>query len=149
MSRFPSLLLCLTAFLSFLAGSAAHPKSADDKPAIILIPAAFSKAAVYDDVKGCLSGLGYEVEAIELPSVGKRAANVDRDPDIKESQKSIDKFLKKGKNVSHAIACHRLGTSSNQKLRVRSSWLATATEARSFATQSRTSRTPRKARSWA
>jgi dienelactone hydrolase len=101
MAQFLSLLLCLTAFLTFLAGSAAHPKSTNnDKPAIILVPAAFSKAAVYDNVKDRLSNLGYDVVAIDLPSVGQRAAYVDRTPDIKEVQKHIGRMLHQGKNVS-------------------------------------------------
>jgi pimeloyl-ACP methyl ester carboxylesterase len=84
---------------SFYTGSRAENASPARKPSIILIPAAFSKASVYDLVQTQLSTAGYETIAIDLPSVGKRAAHVDRTPDIKVVQAALAERLLKGKNV--------------------------------------------------
>ncbi|KAH7394068.1 Alpha/Beta hydrolase protein [Phaeosphaeria sp. MPI-PUGE-AT-0046c] len=69
------------------------------KPAVILVPAAFSKASVYNQVKLCLSHEGYDVIAVNLPSVGKGAAKVNRIPDIEAVQKSLKQQIQNGKDV--------------------------------------------------
>jgi surfactin synthase thioesterase subunit len=94
-----SVLLLLCIFLSFLTGSQAETTKHAQKPALILIPAAFSKATVYDKVKRQLSKAGYEVTAIDLPSVGSQAAHVDRTPDIQVVQNALAHRLLEGKNV--------------------------------------------------
>jgi pimeloyl-ACP methyl ester carboxylesterase len=101
MSSFTSFVLSISTLLSFFAATSAVPSADNDpqKPALILVPAAFSKATVYDEVKSRLSGVGYDVVAINLPSVGKAAAYVDRTPDIKSLQKVLAQQLHQGKNV--------------------------------------------------
>jgi len=94
-----SFIVLLSTFLSFLAGSGAIPTADKSKPTIILIPAAFSKAAVYNEVKERLSDRGYDVIAIDLPSVGHGAGYVDRTPDIKLVRRNLSMRLHQGKNV--------------------------------------------------
>jgi pimeloyl-ACP methyl ester carboxylesterase len=91
--------MLLYTFLSLLTGPSADNAGHMQKPAVILIPAAFSKAAVYDIVKEQLSDAGYEVTAVDLPSVGEQAAHVDRIPDIQVVQNVLAQRLLEGKNV--------------------------------------------------
>lgn len=99
MTSFFSLVLLFSTFVSFLTGSVAVPTqlTATNKPTLILIPAAFTKASVYDDVKGRLSKLGYDVVSVDLPSLGN--SHVDRTPDIKVVQKALGPRLGQGKDV--------------------------------------------------
>jgi pimeloyl-ACP methyl ester carboxylesterase len=99
MNQYLSFFMLLLTLFSFHTGSRAENTSPARKPSIILIPAAFSKASVYDLVKAQLSTAGYETIAIDLPSVGKRAAHVDRTPDIKVVQAALAERLLMGKNV--------------------------------------------------
>ncbi|KAF2827410.1 alpha/beta-hydrolase [Ophiobolus disseminans] len=99
MKQFFSFGLLVSVLLAFLTACGAVPTLDTKKPTIILIPAAFSKAAVYDEVKGRLSNIGYDVVAINLPSVGHGAGRVDRTPDIKWVQRAIGMRLRQGKNV--------------------------------------------------
>jgi hypothetical protein len=67
-----SLMLLLITFLSLFAGSEAL--ALDNKPAVILVPGAFHKAAVYDSVKACLYRAGYgAVDAIGTYNTGYMA----------------------------------------------------------------------------
>jgi alpha-beta hydrolase superfamily lysophospholipase len=59
------------------------------KPAIILVPAAFSKAIVYNNVKSKLRDAGYHVIAVDLPSNGQAAEHVDRTSDIDVVQEAL------------------------------------------------------------
>jgi surfactin synthase thioesterase subunit len=99
MNPFLSFSVLLCTFLSFLARSSAEYAGHAQKPSVILIPAAFSKATVYDIVKGQLSDAGYEVTAVDLPSVGEQAAHVDRTPDIQVVQNVLAQQLLEGKNI--------------------------------------------------
>jgi pimeloyl-ACP methyl ester carboxylesterase len=87
-------------FMSLFTPTLSEPTHPTQKPSILLIPAAFSPASVYDLVAAQLSAAGYDdVLAIDLPSVGARAAHVDRTPDIKVVQTALAKRLLKGRNV--------------------------------------------------
>jgi dienelactone hydrolase len=85
--------------VSLLGQVVADPVRTTQKPAVILVPAAFSKATVYDQVKGILSDQGYCVIPVNLPSVGKLAAKVDRTRDIKVVQEALRQQIQKGKDV--------------------------------------------------
>lgn len=69
------------------------------KPAIILVPAAFSKATVYDQVKSKLCDAGFDVTALDLPSVGPGAEHVDRTPDVKVVQNALGQQIRQGRKV--------------------------------------------------
>jgi pimeloyl-ACP methyl ester carboxylesterase len=99
MNQYLSFFILFFTLFSLHTTSRAENARPTKKPCIILIPAAFSRASVYDFVKGQLSAAGYETIAIDLPSVGKRAAHVDRTPDIKVVQAALAERLLKGKNV--------------------------------------------------
>lgn len=96
-SFFLTMLFCY--LLSLLSEVAAEAVGHAQKPAVILVPAAFSKVAVYDQVGRILSIHGYDVVAVDLPSVGRDAAKVDRTPDIKVVQKALKEKLNQGKDV--------------------------------------------------
>ncbi|KAH7085410.1 Alpha/Beta hydrolase protein [Paraphoma chrysanthemicola] len=97
MSRQFVFIILLSAFLSFIAVSKAAPEAAKPRTAVILVHGAFGNAAVWDQVKSRLDKIGYDVEAVDLPSVGKDSAKVDRTPDIRVVQKAIGKCLHKGR----------------------------------------------------
>lgn len=94
---FLTVLFCYS--LSLFGQVAAEAVGHAQKPAVILVPAAFSKAAVYDQVGRILSHHGYDVIAVDLPSVGRDAVKVDRRPDIKVVQKALKEKLNQGKDV--------------------------------------------------
>jgi pimeloyl-ACP methyl ester carboxylesterase len=96
-----ALILLISTTASFVTESKAQIKVANkpSKPALILIPAAFSKASVCDIVKRRLQNVGFDVVAIDLPSAGPRAAEVDRTHDIQVVQEAISQCLSAGKNI--------------------------------------------------
>lgn len=69
------------------------------KPAIILVPAAFSKATVYDQVKAMLCDIGYLVVAVDLPSIGQSTEHVDRTSDVQVVQKALGQQIYQGQRV--------------------------------------------------
>jgi hypothetical protein len=69
------------------------------KPAVILVPAAFSQPTVYDQVKASLCDVRSEVFTVRLPSVGKGASHVDCMPDIKAVQRILAQRLLQGRHV--------------------------------------------------
>ncbi|KAH8727234.1 Alpha/Beta hydrolase protein [Phaeosphaeriaceae sp. PMI808] len=91
--------LLFTVVLSLLTGSGAVPTTGKSKPALIFVPAAFSKPAVYDIVKSRLFEFGYSATAVDLPSVSKVGRPVNRHPDIKSVQQSISKNIEQGRDV--------------------------------------------------
>lgn len=99
MTFFLSLTVVFCTLLSLLGQVVAEPIRTTQKPAVILVPAAFSKATVYDQVKGILSDQGYWVVPVDLPSVGKLAAEVDRTCDIEIVQKAIRQQIQRGKDI--------------------------------------------------
>jgi pimeloyl-ACP methyl ester carboxylesterase len=94
-----SLVLIFSVLLSISKWSGADAVGIVQKPAIILVPAAFSEPSVYDRVKASLSDVGYEVFTVKLPSVGKGSGHVDRTPDIKAVQKTLDQRFHLGRQV--------------------------------------------------
>ncbi|KAF1843939.1 alpha/beta-hydrolase [Cucurbitaria berberidis CBS 394.84] len=91
-------LLLVTTSLSLCVGAKASPST--DKPAVILVPGAFHRASVYDQVKTSLKKSGYRhVDAIDLPSVGPLASYVDRTPDIALVRTTLVARLLQGKDV--------------------------------------------------
>lgn len=92
------LTLLFTTFLTFFVQLHAAPTA--QKPAIILVPGAFHKARVYDQVKGLLKNSGYNhVDAVDLPSVGPLASHVDRTPDIALVKSVLLARLAQGRDV--------------------------------------------------
>jgi alpha-beta hydrolase superfamily lysophospholipase len=63
------------------------------KPAIILVPAAFSRATVYDHVKSKLCDATYDVITVDLPSIGQAAEHVDRTADIEVVQEALSQQI--------------------------------------------------------
>jgi pimeloyl-ACP methyl ester carboxylesterase len=109
MARLLAFAILLSAFLSFIAGSGAAPEAAKPKTAVILVHGAFGNAAVWDQVKSCLCNNGYDVEAVDLPSVGKGAEKVDRTPDIKVVQKAIGKRVHNGRGQNVILVGNSYG----------------------------------------
>jgi dienelactone hydrolase len=99
MTTVASLTLLLTTLLLFFVGSGALPAS-DSKPAVILVPGAFHKAAVYSRVTALLAQAGYTTDAVDFPSVGGRAAEVlDRTLDIDAVKSAINARLDERKDI--------------------------------------------------
>lgn len=74
--------------------------AATAKPALILVPGAFHRASVYNEVKSQLSGVGYEhVIAVDLPSVGDDVANVERTADTHIVVGLLETRLNNGEDV--------------------------------------------------
>lgn len=70
------------------------------KPALILIPGAFHRASVYEIVKSQLSDAGYDqIDAVDLPSLGYEAKNVERTADVEIVTDLISKRLRTGSDV--------------------------------------------------
>jgi hypothetical protein len=99
MSQIRSVGLLALAFLGLFVFSEAEVMRPDQKPAIILVPAAFSKATVYDQVKGKLSSSGYHVVVVDLCSVSRGAEHVDRTPDIRVIQWALGRQINQGKKA--------------------------------------------------
>ncbi|KAF2026826.1 alpha/beta-hydrolase [Setomelanomma holmii] len=97
MSRLLSLTLLLMSFLAVITSKGAITESTKTKTAVILVHGAFGSASVWDQVKTRLSNFAYDVEAVQLPSVGKNAANLERTADIKVVQKAIRKRVHQGR----------------------------------------------------
>lgn len=73
---------------------------ATDKPALILVPGAFHRASVYDEVKSQLGNIGYEhIYAVDLPSVGYDVADVKRTADVDVVTELLETRLEAGKDV--------------------------------------------------
>lgn len=71
-----------------------------NKPAVILIPGAFHRASVYDVVKHQLGDAGYDqIDAVDLPSLGHEAKNVERTADVEVVTTLLSKRLKTGADV--------------------------------------------------
>ncbi|KAF1920460.1 Alpha/Beta hydrolase protein [Ampelomyces quisqualis] len=99
MAPYFSFIVLLCAFVSLLTGTGAAAVGTATKPTVILIPAAFSKATVYDKVKHKLSNTGYDIVAVDLPSVGRGASKVDRTPEIEAVQKVLSRRIHQGKDI--------------------------------------------------
>lgn len=98
MASYRALVLLVTLFLSLF--SSAEAQTAPDKPAIILVPGAFHKASVYDQVRQLLNEVDYNmIDAIDLPSVGSLASYVDREPDVVAVRLALLARLVQGHNV--------------------------------------------------
>ena len=70
------------------------------KPALILIPGAFHRASVYDVVKSQLGDVGYDqIDAVDLPSLGYEAADIERTADVEVVANLLLKRLKTGSDV--------------------------------------------------
>jgi pimeloyl-ACP methyl ester carboxylesterase len=70
------------------------------KPALILIPGAFHRASVYDVVKSQLGDLGYDqIDAVDLPSLGYEAGDVERTADVEVVTNLLSKRLETGSDV--------------------------------------------------
>ncbi|KAF9701996.1 hypothetical protein EKO04_000832 [Ascochyta lentis] len=88
---------------SLLLSLASFPISSnalEGKPALILVPGTFHRASVYDEVKSQLEDVGYEhVNAIDLPSNGYDAADVERTADVAVVTKMLESMLEDGEDV--------------------------------------------------
>jgi pimeloyl-ACP methyl ester carboxylesterase len=92
MRSFVQILTLCSAIGSSLAATA--------KPALILVPGAFHRASVYDEVKAQLGDVGYErVDAIDLPSVGEDVADVERIADTNTVTGLLETRLSNGEDV--------------------------------------------------
>jgi pimeloyl-ACP methyl ester carboxylesterase len=81
---------------SIITGSLA----ATAKPALILVPGAFHRASVYDEVKAQLADVGYEhIDAVDLPSVGDDVADVERKSDTNVVTGLLETRLNNGQDV--------------------------------------------------
>ena len=70
------------------------------KPALILVPGAFHRASVYDEVKAQLDGVGYEhIDAVDLPSVGDDVADAERTADTNIVIELLETRLNNGEDV--------------------------------------------------
>jgi pimeloyl-ACP methyl ester carboxylesterase len=70
------------------------------KPALVLIPGAFHRASVYDVVKSQLGDVGYDqIDAVDLPSLGYEAGDVERAADVEVVTTLLSKRLKNGSDV--------------------------------------------------
>jgi alpha-beta hydrolase superfamily lysophospholipase len=99
MTTVTSLTLLLTTLLGFFVRSSALPAS-DNKPAVILVPGAFHKAAVYSHVTALLTQAGYTTDAVDFPSIGGHAAQVlDRTLDIDAVKSAINARLSEQKDI--------------------------------------------------
>ncbi|KAH6637686.1 Alpha/Beta hydrolase protein [Boeremia exigua] len=88
--------------LLFLGTSVLAPVTAaeHDKPALILVPGAFHSASVYGEVISQLSDVGYiHNDAVDLPSVGYAAADVERKADVEVVTELLRYRLRKGEDV--------------------------------------------------
>ena len=95
MLSFGSTRLLLVASL-FVANSAATAS----KPALILVPGTFHRAIVFDEIKSRLDEVGYEhINAVNLPSNGFDAADVERTADVKAITDFLETRLKDSEDV--------------------------------------------------
>lgn len=70
------------------------------KPALILVPGAFHRASVYDEVQQQLSSAGYlHIDSIDLPSVGYSAGGVERTADVRAVTAVLEHRLENGEDV--------------------------------------------------
>lgn len=73
---------------------------ATDRPALILVPGAFHRASVFDEVKSQLGKVGYEhIDATDLPSVGYDVADVERTADTAVVTELLETRLKDGEDI--------------------------------------------------
>ncbi|KAF1928920.1 uncharacterized protein M421DRAFT_92046 [Didymella exigua CBS 183.55] len=85
--------------LQFLTFSSAIPL-ATNKPALILVPDAFHRASVYDEVKAQLGAAGYgHISAVDLPSGDNGIADVERTADNNIVIGLLETRLKNGEDV--------------------------------------------------
>ncbi|KAJ8112105.1 hypothetical protein OPT61_g5452 [Boeremia exigua] len=92
----------IKSLLLLLSVSLLRPSSAASvvKPAIILVPGAFHRASVYDEVKRQLSNTGFNhIDAIDLPSVGYHVADVERTADVDIVRELLEVRLSDGEDV--------------------------------------------------
>lgn len=83
-----------------LCSTSGSSLAATAKPALILVPGAFHRASVYNEVKAQLSGVGYEhVIAVDLPSVGDDVADVERTADTHIVVGLLETRLNNGEDV--------------------------------------------------
>lgn len=74
--------------------------SATAEPAVTLVPGAFHRASVYDEVKAQLNGVSYEhVDAVDPPSVGVDVADVERTADTNVVVNMLETRLSNGEDV--------------------------------------------------
>lgn len=82
--------------LFLVSGSGA----ATGKPALVLVPGAFHRASVYDQVRKQLGEVGYEhVDAVDLPSNGYEVADVERTTDVAAVANLLETRLRDGEDV--------------------------------------------------
>jgi len=83
-----------------LCSTIANSLAATAKPALILVPGAFHRASVYDEIKTQLGGVGYgHVDAVDLPSVGDNVADVERTADTNIVIDLLEIRLNSGEDV--------------------------------------------------
>jgi pimeloyl-ACP methyl ester carboxylesterase len=113
------LLFAISGLMVYPAKSEAFIRT--PKPAIIFVPAAFSRATVYDHVKSKLYDTGYDVVTVDLPSVGDAAEHVDRTADIKVVQEALrrqihhdQKVILVGNSYGCTVICDALKDFENE-----------------------------------
>ncbi|KAF3033823.1 hypothetical protein E8E12_004388 [Didymella heteroderae] len=70
------------------------------KQVLILVPGAFHRASVYDEVKAQLVDLGFEhIDAVDMPSVGNNVADVEQTADVNVVNGLLEARLSNGQDI--------------------------------------------------